>query len=213
MLTLYTYWRSSASYRVRIALHLKGIDYRQKSIHLVKNSGEQHQPAYLAVNANALVPALELSDGTILTQSMAIIEYLEDLRPEPALLPRSPVERAKVRSAAQLVACDIAPLNNLRVLQHLKSVLHHSQDDAADWMRHWMTIGLKAYAETIERDSPFSFGSTPTLADLCLVPQLYNAKRWGLPMAAFAHLEAINARCLALPAFAAAAPEAQPDAE
>jgi maleylacetoacetate isomerase len=211
--TLYTYWRSSAAYRVRIALNLKGIPYEAAPIHLVRNGGEHLLPAFRAINPAAAVPALRVEGASILTQSLAIIEYLEEAHPEPALLPRGPIERAKVRAAAQLIACDIHPVNNLRVVQHLKSSLGQSQESIAGWMRHWMRTGLNAYANVIDPAATFSFGEAATLADLCLVPQLYNAKRWHLDMTGLERLLAIEQRCLALPAFAWAAPESQPDAE
>jgi maleylacetoacetate isomerase len=211
--TLYTYWRSSAAHRVRIALNLKGIRYEAAPIHLVRNGGEHLLPAFRAINPAAAVPALRVDGASVLTQSLAIIEYLEEAHPEPALLPRGAIERAKIRAAAQLIACDIHPVNNLRVVQHLKSTLGQSQESTAAWMRHWMKTGLGAYANLIDPAAAFSFGEAPTLADLCLVPQLYNARRWHLDMSGLEWLTAIEQRCLALPAFARAAPEAQPDAE
>ena len=213
MLRLYSYWRSSAAYRVRIALNMKGIAYDTVPIHLTRGGGEQSGAAYRAVNPNAAVPTLVIEDGTTLTQSMAIMEYLQERQPEPALLPADPVLRARIRAAAQLIACDIHPVNNLRVVNHLKTALGHNADDVAAWMRHWMRPGLLAYAEIIDSAGPFSFGGAPTLADLCLVPQMYNARRWGLDMTGLDRLIAIDEACRALPAFADAAPENQPDAE
>jgi maleylacetoacetate isomerase/maleylpyruvate isomerase len=213
MPTLYSYWRSSAAYRVRIALNIKGTAYDIAPIHLTRGGGEQFGAAYRAINPNVAVPTLVLDDGTALTQSMAIIEYLQETQPEPALLPADPIQRARVRAAAQLIACDIHPINNLRVVNHLKAELGHSADEVAAWMRHWMRPGLLAYAAIIESAGPFSFGGAATLADLCLVPQMYNARRWGLDMTGLDRLVSIDEACRELPAFANAAPENQPDAE
>lgn len=210
---LYSYWRSSAACRVRIALNLKQVLHEIVPVHLVRDGGEQLKPDYRRINPNALVPALVLDDGTILTQSLAIIDYLDEVWPTPPLLPHDPVRKARVRAAAQIIACDLHPINNLRVVSHLKTALGHSADEAVDWMRHWMRPGLDAYARSIDPEGRFSFGDTPTLADLCLVPQLYNARRWGLDLAGLERLVAIDAACAAIPAFAAAAPDRQPDAE
>jgi len=208
---LYTYWRSSAAWRVRIALNLKNLSYQSAPVHLAR--GEQRSDAFRAVNPNAVVPALALDDGTVLTQSLAIIEYLEETYPLPALLPSEPRQRAKVRAAAQLIACDIHPINNLRVVEHLKSSLGRTPEDAAAWMHHWMRSGLEAYARSIDAAGRFSFGDAPTVADLCLIPQLYNARRWGLDLAGLERLAEIDAAAATLPAFQAAAATAQPDAE
>jgi maleylacetoacetate isomerase len=208
---LFSYWRSSAAWRVRIALNLKSQPYSCEAVHLVR--GEQRSEAYRDINPNAVVPALQLDDGTVLTQSLAIIEYLEELHPLPPLLPRDPVRRACVRAAAQLIACDIHPINNLRVVDHLKSRLGHTADEAAAWMRHWMRTGLEAYLRSIDGSGRFSFGDTPTLADLCLVPQLFNARRWGMDFAGLERLADIGSAAAALPAFQAATPETQPDAD
>jgi len=210
---LYTYWRSSATYRVRIALNIKGIAFESAPIHLVRNGGEQSTEAYRAINPAAVVPAMRLMDGRILTQSLAIIEYLEEMHPEPALLPKELLLRARVRAAAQLIASDIHPINNLRVAQYLKGTLGQSQDSTATWMRHWMQIGLNAYADLVDDTADFSFGNSPTLADICLVPQLYNARRWGLDLGSLERLTEIERRCLAIDAFTAASPDRQPDAE
>jgi len=210
---LYTYWRSSAAYRVRIALNLKGIGADLVPIHLVRDGGEQHAEAYRSVNPNELVPALVLDDGTSITQSVAIVEYLDEVHGGPRLLPDDPKRRARVRSAALTIACDIHPINNLRVITHLKKAYGRSQSDIVDWMAHWMTLGLHAYRDLIEPTGTFSFGETPSLADACLVPQLYNAKRWNIDIPGIDRLREIEAACLALPAFAAAVPERQPDAE
>lgn len=210
---LYTYWRSSAAYRVRIALNLKQVGYDSVPVHLVRDGGEQLTAAYRAVNPAALVPALRISDDATLTQSLAIIEYLEETYPAPRLLPADPVGRARVRAAALLIAADIHPINNLRVTQYLKTQLTLGEQEVVTWMRHWMRTGLEAYAQLVEPATPFSFGDMPTLADICLVPQLYNARRWGLDFAGLERLLAIEESCRAIAAFADAAPERQADAE
>ncbi|HBZ44163.1 MAG TPA: maleylacetoacetate isomerase [Maritimibacter sp.] len=207
---LYSYWRSTTSYRVRIALNLKGVSYTSVPVDLV--AGDQRSDDYVAVNPGRGVPALVLEDGAVLTQSMAILDWLEETHPEPALLPSGPVARAHVRAAALGIATDIHPVNNLRVVGRLKS-MGHSQDEAVDWMNHWMIEGFTAFQSLIERDTPFCFGEAPGLADLCLVPQLYNAHRWGTDLTRFARLTEIEARCLDLAAFDAARPEAQADAK
>ena len=206
---LYTYWRSTTSYRVRIALHLKGIAYEAVAVDLV--AGDQQAPGYTALNPGQGVPTLVTEDCTVLTQSMAILDWLEEICPKPALLPADPVARARVRAAALTIATDIHPVNNLRVVGKLKA-MGHSQNEATDWMNDWMKRGFTAFAQLIEPDTAFCFGDAPGLADLCLVPQLYNAHRWGCDLGPFARLTEIEARCLALPAFDAARPEAQPDA-
>ncbi len=210
---LYDYWRSSAAYRVRIALNLKGLAYEQISVHLVADGGAQHKADFRALNPNGTVPTLALDDGSILNQSLAIIEYLDGSTATPPLLPGDLVRQAKIRSAAQIVACDIHPINNLRVLQRLGDPMGHDKDDVASWVNHWMSGGLAAYQASIDNDTPFSFGNTPTLADVCLVPQMYNAERWKLDMSGLERLQSITARCLQLDAFANARPEAQADAE
>ena len=206
---LYGYWRSTTSYRVRIALNLKRVDHTHVSVNLV--AGEQGSAAYRSINPGRGVPTLVLDDGRILTQSMAILDWLEETHPTPALLPSDPYERAQVRAAALTIATDIHPVNNLRVIGRLKA-MGHSQDEAVVWMNDWMTQGLAAFAALIRPDTPFCFGDAPCLADICLVPQLYNAHRWGADLSALARLTEIEARCLELPAFAAARPEAQVDA-
>ncbi len=206
---LYSYWRSTTSYRVRIALGLKGLSYETIAVNLV--AGEQKAAGYAAVNPGLGVPSLVTDQGEVLTQSMAILEWLEEVYPQPALLPAAPLERARVRAAALAIATDIHPVNNLRVIGALKA-LGHAQDDIVVWMNDWMTRGFAALAALIRPDTPFCFGEEPGLADLCLVPQLYNAHRWGCDLSGFARLTGIEARCLALPAFAAAHPDVQPDA-
>ena len=208
---LFSYWRSSAAWRVRIALNLKNLPYSTEPVHLVR--GEQRAEAYRQVNPNAVVPALQLDDGTVLTQSLAIIEYLEERHPSPPLLPSDPVGRASVRAAAQLIACDVHPINNLRVVDHLKSRLGHTADEATAWMRYWMRTGLETYLCSIDGTGRFSFGDTPTLADLCLIPQLFNARRWGMDFAGLERLVEIDGAAASLPAFQAARPEVQTDAD
>lgn len=209
-LKLYTYWRSTTSYRVRIALNMKGLAYESHPVNLVK--GVQRNAEYQAMNPGKGVPVLELDDGTVLTQSLAILDYLDRVYPDPALLPSTPIERAKVMAAAHVIALDIHPVNNLRVVQHLGK-MGHSKADGVEWMVHWMNEGLTAFQAMLPGDTRFAFGDTPTLADICLVSQLYNGHRWGVDMAPFARLIEIEETCLALPAFADARPEAQPDAE
>ena len=210
---LYTYWRSTAAYRVRIALNLKGINADLESVHLVKDGGQQHSPAYVEMNPAHLVPTLVLYDGTVLTQSLAIIDYLEALQPDPALLPPDPVERAHVLAAAHVVAMDIHPVNNLRVVAHLGHTFGAGPEDKKAWMCHWMDRGFAALEQMVRKDTRFSFGDTPTLADICLVAQYYNARRWGVDLTPYPRLTEIEETCLAIPAFADARPEAQPDAE
>jgi maleylacetoacetate isomerase len=212
---LYTFFRSSASYRVRIALNLKGLDYEQIPVHLRRGGGEQLGEAYKSINPQALVPALE-DGGKIFTQSLAIIEYLEERFPKPALLPADPGDRATVRSMALLIACEIHPIQNLRVLVYLKKTLNQPDDGINRWAQHWINLGLSALEQTqlsAPRRGAFSFGDAPTLADICLVPQLANARRFGVDLALFPSLIEIERNCLALPAFANAAPDKQPDAE
>ena len=212
---LYTFFRSSASYRVRIALNLKGLDYESIPIHLRRGGGEQFGEAYKSINPQALVPALE-DAGRIFTQSLAIIEYLEERFPKPALLPVDPADRALVRSMALLIACEIHPIQNLRVLLYLKRNLNHSDEELNAWARHWITLGLSALEQmrlSLPKPGAFCFGNTPTLADICLVPQLANARRFGVDLASFSSIINVEQNCLALSAFVNAAPEKQPDAE
>ncbi|MDA5194855.1 maleylacetoacetate isomerase [Govanella unica] len=212
-MTFYEYWRSSAAYRVRIALNLKGLAYDPEAIHLTRDGGDQHTPAYRAVNPQGLIPALKLGDGTVLIQSLAIIEYLDETIPEPRLLPGDAIRRAEIRALAEMVACDIHPLNNLRVLQYLKRELGQTQDSIDQWYRHWVVTGFAALeAQAARHSQPFLCGDTPTLADICLVPQMYNARRFATDLTPYPRLVAIDAAATALPAFAKAAPEEQPDA-
>jgi maleylpyruvate isomerase len=209
---LYSYFRSSAAYRVRIALNLKKLPYEMVPIHLTKEGGRQHTPEFRAVNPHARVPALELSSGEVLTQSLAIIEYLDDIHPEPPLLPADALDRAKARSIAQLIACDIHPLNNLIALQYIKRQLKHEQPDIDAWYHHWIIAGFTAL-ETMLTPAPYACGAHVTLADICLVPQVANARRYKVPLDKFPKIVAVDAACLKLPAFDKARPENQPDAE
>ena len=209
---LYTYFRSSAAYRTRIALNLKGLPYDMVPIHLTKDGGHQHDPAYRAVNPQMRVPSLVLAGGEVLTQSIAIIEYLDEVHPEPPLLPQDAIERAHVRAAAQLIACDIHPLNNLAPLKYIKSVLGKDQAAIDAWYHHWITVGFEAL-EAMLKPGPYAFGSHVTLADVCVVPQVANARRFKVPLDKFPKIVAVDAACLKLPAFDKARAENQPDAE
>jgi maleylacetoacetate isomerase len=211
-LKLYSYFRSSAAYRTRIALNLKGISYEMASIHLTKGGGQQHGADFRAINPQRRVPALTLDSGDVLIQSLAIIEYLDELFPEPPLLPADPVERAHVRAVAQVIACDIHPLNNTSPLFYLKNTLKHDQDSINAWYAHWVTVGFEA-VEALLRPGPYSFGDKVTLADICLVPQVANARRFNVPLEKFPKIVAADAACLKLAAFDKARPENQPDAE
>lgn len=208
-LTLHGYFRSTASYRVRLALNLKGLSYSQVSHHLRKN--EQRDPSYLALNPQGLVPALMVGNR-VLTQSLAICEYLDEAFPEPALLPADPFARAQVRSAAQVIACDIHPIQNLKVLDRLRA-LGVDEDGVTQWARTVIEEGLAAFVALLPTEStPFCFGDRPSMADICLVPQLVNARRFGADIDD-ARILSIEANCLALEAFHRATPEQQPDAE
>jgi maleylacetoacetate isomerase len=209
---VYTYFRSSAAYRLRIALNLKGLNGDMVSIHLQKDGGQHRKPEYRAINPQMRVPALKLDSGEVLTQSLAIIEYLDEVDPQPPLLPRDPVERAKVRALALAIACDIHPLNNLAPLRYLKNELGQEQSKIDAWYHHWILDGFEAL-ETMVRPRPYASGSEVTLADVCLVPQIYNARRLKVPLDRFPKLVAIDAACAKLPAFEQARPENQPDAE
>jgi maleylacetoacetate isomerase len=213
-LVLYDYWRSSAAYRVRIALHLKGLAFEQRPVHLVRDGGEQHAEDYRRLNPQGLVPTLAHGDK-VLTQSLAICEYLEEVFPEPALLPADPAQRALARALAQIIACDVHPLNNLRVQNYLKGELGATAGQAQDWMQHWMALGFQAFEARLqaqEDTGPFCLGARPGLADAFLVPQVYNAERFACDLSPYPRLRGIVAQCRALAAFAAAAPEQQPDA-
>lgn len=211
---LYSYFRSSAAFRVRIALNLKGLSYEYLGVHLLKDGGQQLAESYRALNPSALVPTLVDGDAVI-GQSLAIMEYLDETHPQPALLPADPVGRARVRAIAQTIACDTHPLNNLRVLKYIKGTLGASEEAKNEWYRHWVQQGLAALEAML--DSPatgrYCHGDTPTLADLCLVPQMANARRFDCDLSRVPTLVRIDAACRALPAFADAAPDKQPDAE
>lgn len=210
---LYGYWRSSAAYRVRIALNLKQLSFENLPVHLVKNGGEQHSDSYKALNPSELVPTLV--DGDIsLNQSLAIIEYLDEMYPKPALLPQDVATKAKVRALALDIACDIHPLNNLRVLQYLSGTLAVTDVVKTDWIKHWLHSGFTALEQRLSQSAgQFCFGDEVTLADICLVPQVYNALRFAQDMSAFPTVMAIQHNCQQLAAFALAAPEQQPDAQ
>ena len=212
---LYNYFRSSASYRVRIALNLKGLSYEYLSVHLTRNGGEQFNEQYRAINPQSLVPSLQDGDKT-LTQSLAILEYLEETHPQPPLLPPTPLERARVRALGQIVACEIHPLNNLRVLGYLTGTLGVSDEVKTQWYRHWVAVGLEGLEAQVARSpytGKFCHGDSPTIADCCLVPQLANARRFKCELSGYPTLLRIEESCNALPAFQNAAPARQPDAE
>ena len=209
---LYSYFRSSAAYRVRIALNLKGLPYEMDFVHLTKDGGRQHSAEFNAINPAKLVPALRLDSGDVLTQSLAIIDYLDETHPQPPLLPVDPLQRAKVRAVALTIACDIHPIDNLRVLQYLKRTLKHEQPDIDAWYHHWIIQGFNAIEAAIA-PGPYCFGAQVTLADICLVPQVFNARRLNVPLEAFPKIVAVESACLKLAAFDKARPENQPDAE
>lgn len=209
---LYTFFRSSAAYRVRIALNLKGLAYAPACISLPK--GEQRGADYLKANPQGLLPALELDDGELLTQSLAIVEYLDEMHPAPALLPSDPLAKARARAMAQVIGCDIHPLNNLRILKYLKDPLGHDQETVNTWYRHWIVSGFAAL-EANARDwgsDGFCFGDAPSLVDICLVPQMYNARRFETDLSPYPNLVRIDAHLRGMKAFTDAAPENQPDA-
>ena len=212
---LYDYFRSSAAYRVRIALNLKGIVPDERTyVHL--RMGSQRAQDYLALNPQGLVPALALDDGSVLTQSLAIIEYLEETHPEPALLPREPAARSRVRAIALGIACEIHPLDNLRVLNYLIGTMGVAKEQKDGWYRYWIDVGFEALEKTLARDAATGrhcHGDTPTLADICLVPQIANARRFDIDLSPYPTLTRIESACHALAAFSDAAPARQPDAE
>lgn len=210
---LYTYFRSSAAYRLRIALNLKGIDWQPVSVNLA--AGEQRGSDYLAVNVQGLVPALEIEGGETLAQSVALLEYLEETHPEPPLLPAGAVDRARVRAMVGLIACDIHPLNNLRILKYLKDPLGADQEAVDIWYRRWIARGFEALEQLVAQygtPDGYCFGETVTLADVLLVPQVYNARRFETDLTPYPRLVEVDARLQALDAFADAVPEVQPDA-
>lgn len=210
---LYSYFRSSAAYRVRIALAIKALPYDYVPKHLLKNGGEHKQADYLAINPQGFVPALE-HNGALITQSLAIIEYLDEVFPLPPLLPTNAVDRATVRAMALLVACDIHPLNNLRVLNYLKSPLDRSEATSI-WYQHWIAEGFAALEQMIAKHSQgkYCFGSAVTLADVLLVPQVANSRRYKMDLTPYPTLQQVSAHLESLPPFQAARPEMQPDAE
>jgi len=209
---LYTYFRSSASFRVRIALNLKGLSYAPAFVHLPK--GEHRGAGYASVNPQSLLPTLE-DGGRLLTQSLAILEYLEETHPSPPLLPKDPFERARVRSLAMLVACEIHPVNNLRVLQHLKRALGQNEEQVNAWYRHWIGDGLAKLEADLARPGTgiYCHGNLPTVADCCLVPQVFNAQRYQCDTTPYPTVMRVFAACMKLEAFERAQPAKQPDAE
>ncbi len=212
---LYSYWRSSAAYRVRLALAYKAVAYTTVPVHLLAGGGEQHRAAYRALQPQGLVPALVDDDGTVLFQSLAILEYLEERYPGPPLLPAGSRDRAFVRAFALALACDVHPLSNLRVLRYLEDPLGADEDARGRWIRHWIGLGFEACESMIARrgaEGPFVCGPGPTFAEVCLVPQLYNARRYGCDLSPYPGLLRADEAARALPSFAAAVPERQPDA-
>ena len=209
---LYSYFRSSAAYRVRIAFNLKGLSCDMVSIHLQKEGGLNKKPDFRAINPQMRVPALQLDSGEVLIQSLAIIEYVDEIHPQPPLLPRDALQRAKVRAIAQIIACDIHPLNNVGPLRYLKNQMGQEQAKIDAWYHHWVLDGFDAI-EAMLRPGPYAFGSEISLADVCLVPQVYNARRLKVPLDRYPKIVAVDAACGKLSAFEQARPENQPDAE
>jgi maleylacetoacetate isomerase len=209
---LYSFFRSSAAYRARIALNLKGLTYETASVHLIKDGGHTKRPEFRAVNPQMRVPALVTPTGEVLIQSLAIIEYLDETHPEPPLLPKDPIGRAQARALAQIIACDIHPLNNTSPLRYLKNEMHQEQSAIDAWYHHWILAGFDAL-EALVRPGPYACGTQVTIADVFLVPQVANARRLKVPLDKFPKIVGIDAACLALPAFDRARPENQPDAE
>ncbi|PRH84466.1 maleylacetoacetate isomerase [Labrys okinawensis] len=209
---LYTYWRSTSSYRVRIALALKNLDAEHVPIHLVRNGGEQHAEAYRAINPQERVPTLELDDGAALTQSSAILEYLEETYPTPPLLPADLTQRAKVRAVAAIIGSDIQPLHNLSPLTYLRRTLGQAEPEVSAWIATWVGSGLKA-VEALIGDGPYCFGDAPSLADVYLIPQLYAARRFDVPLDDYPRIRRVEAEAEGHPAFVKAHPANQSDAE
>jgi maleylpyruvate isomerase len=209
---LYSYFRSSAAFRVRIALDLKGIAYETMPVHLIKDGGHNKRPEFRAINPQMRVPALVTPSGETLIQSLAIIEYLDETHPQPPLLPIDPIARAKARALADLIACDIHPLNNVGPLRYLKNFLGQEQSAIDAWYHHWIIEGCEAL-EALVKPGPYASGNAVTIADICLVPQLYNARRLKVPLDKFPKITAVDAACMKLAAFDRAHPENQPDAE
>jgi maleylacetoacetate isomerase len=211
---LYTFFRGSSPFRVRIALNLKGLPYESAFVHLAK--GEQRKPEYSAVNPQSLVPALVLDDGHVLTQSLAIIEYLDEVHPQPPLIPSDALGRARVRALSLLVACEIHPLNNARTLAYLRKQMKHGEEEVNEWYRHWVADGLAKLEGSLARfpgTGTFCHGDTPTMADCCLVPQVFNAKRYACDTSAYPTVMRVFGECMRLEAFDRAQPSRQPDAE
>ncbi len=211
MIQLYGYFQSSAAYRARIALNLKDLDYELVAIHLTKDGGHQFTEEYTKLNPQQLVPAI-IDGGVTLTQSMAIMEYLEEAYPDHPILPADPAGRARVRSLSQIVACDIHPLNNLRVRKYIVEDFGLTQDHGQTWQEHWINKGFAAYETMLAGGATFSHGDTPTMADICLIPQMFNARRINMDISAYPNLLRIEEACNALPAFERAHPKNQPDA-
>ncbi|KVA02266.1 maleylacetoacetate isomerase [Burkholderia ubonensis] len=212
---LYSYFRSSASYRVRIALHLKQLPFDYVPVHLLRDGGQQLKDEYRTLSPDSLVPTLVDGDAA-LQQSLAIVEYLDETHPEPPLLPKAPLDRAYVRSIALQIACEIHPLNNLRVLKYLKHMLQVPEEAKNDWYRHWIEAGFATLETRLANDprtGRLCFGDTPTLADICVVPQVFNANRFAIDTSRFPTIQRIYDHAMTLDAFKAAAPGAQPDAE
>lgn len=210
----YGFFRSSASYRLRIGTNLKGLSVEYIPVHLSKNGGEQHLPTFVKLNPQHLVPVLE-DGGHAVTQSMAILEYLDETHPTPPIMPRDPLGRARVRALSQIVACDIHPINNLRILNYLKGPLKVPEEATNEWYRHWVKLGLEAFEALVAANpdtGKFCHGDAPTLADICLVPQIYNAQRFKCPLDGYPTLMRIHDACQKLDAFDRARPENQPDA-
>jgi maleylacetoacetate isomerase len=212
---LYSYFRSSAAYRVRIALNLKGLAYEYAPIHLLRDGGQQLKPEYRELNPDGIVPTF-IDGNDVLTQSLAIIEYLEETHPEPALLPGTPLDRAFIRSVALQIACEIHPVDNLRVLKYLKHTVGTDDPTKDEWYRHWVESGFATLEQHLAGDSrtgKLCFGDTPTLADACLVPQVFNAQRFKIDVTQFPTIQRIHDHASQLDAFVRAAPGVQPDAE
>jgi len=212
---LYGYFRSSAAFSARIALNLKGIEPELRFIHLLKEGGQQHTAEYKTLNPMELIPAL-VHDGQLITQSLAIMEYLDEIVPEPPILPKDALGRARVREIACVIACDIHPVNNLRLAQYLKREFHISDEQQANWQRHWITLGFEALEKmlSLSKDTgTYSYGDSPTVADICLIPQIFNARRVNLEVERYPTLSRIFAHAMQHPAFDAAQPKNQPDAE